>query len=84
MMSEQRTIQLSGVYDGNQKPYRVGVYRRLHPGGPSGGHIMWSYWDGKQWGLSKLLPELAKPGKPSRWQRLTWQGLASDPSGVAS
>lgn len=73
-------IKTTGIYSGKQKPHRVGVYRRHH----RDGFCMWSYWDGKQWGLAKLVPELAKPGKPSRWQNIPWQGLAYDHYGAAS
>lgn len=70
-------INFTGWYDGDQRPARPGVYQRQMP--HTDGFLMWAHWNGKRWGLSKLVPRLAVEGKVrSKHQRLPWRGLTEE------
>lgn len=58
---------------GRLKPVRVGVYQRESAYG-----VVYSYWNGRFWGMIKernVLSEFERYA-PSQWQDIPWRGVA--------
>ncbi len=65
-------MKKTGIYKGNQKPVRVGVYEREYPGGD------WEFcWWDNGWGHPSPLVDWAKSLRrmPSEYQQLPWRGV---------
>ena len=67
-------VNETGWYRGDQKPIRIGAYKRKYPNGS----ICYSWWDGRlfHWAVQSL--RITATGLDvSRHQSLPWRGLAS-------
>ena len=67
----------TGWYTGDQKPVRVGVYKRQPPHSPN---VNFSWWNGRWWGIfsgTSIEAELCKH-KASWFQNLPWCGLTEE------
>lgn len=69
--------RMTRVYSGNQKPVRVGVYRRRSIYGAG---LRYSYWNGKYWCANGATIQIALQciDVPSLHQSLPWQGLRKE------
>ena len=67
----------TGWYDGEQKPTRVGVYKRKYP---RVGTVYFCWWDEDKWGFSCVNAESAKRNgwNISGFQNLPWCGLTGE------
>ncbi len=69
-------MKLTPWFSGDQKPHRVGVYRRDFFGTDV---ISYSHWNGKFWGFySAYAADAAKPfnaSQKSSLQNLPWRGV---------
>jgi hypothetical protein len=69
-------MKLTPWFSGDQKPVRVGVYRRNIFGK---GIASYSYWNGKFWGLYSPMPDVASSlswkNFRSKVQNLPWRGV---------
>ena len=74
-----KKLKLTNWFDGSAvKPSRKGVYMLL-----SGSHIGYQHWNGAQWGIWLLTPEMAEKNKAelavAHYQNDNWRGLAQKP-----
>lgn len=71
--------ELTGWYEGEQRPVRVGVYQRQMN---ILSHVTYSYWDGEYWCCyaNSAIGAEAYIHMSSNWQFVPWRGLAADPS----
>jgi hypothetical protein len=68
-----------------ENPEHIGVYERDISETPLtfafASPTLFSYWNGKRWGLGDKTPEIAMLHmcEPSGYQTLPWRGLAEEP-----
>ena len=64
-------------YNGDQKPVRVGVYKRKYP---SNKYPYYSFWSGKKWSIREvsLFATSRNRGIASYFQDLPWCGLTKE------
>lgn len=69
-------FKIVGPFPGNTTPSRPGPYLRESVKRP--GKKVWSYWNGRNWGLSgtNFTRMLQRKDKPSGQQSLGWFGVA--------
>lgn len=62
-----------GPFPGNKKPARPGMYVRISP---HKRNRVWSWWDGRQWGMfgTNQLRAIERRHKRSKNQSLQWIG----------
>lgn len=77
--------KLSQWFGPETKPALPGVYQRNYGGKEQLG-IVYSYFDGKQWGIFGWTPQDAEFQKwaKSTYNGFKWRGLASNPAGEQS
>jgi hypothetical protein len=64
-------------FPGDAQPVQIGVYQRRN----SLGHIVYSHWDGEQWGWNHPSPwAAARDTEHSLAQQLEWRGLTVPPA----
>lgn len=67
----------TGWYTGDQKPVRVGAYKRRFP---FRNLVFYSWWDGRDWEVLAYTLKEVKLRTPvfSSYQNLPWRGLTEE------